>query len=68
MVLGVENERDGVTGGSIDARGVEGKDRVATDFDLSVCREDGGGKGGEDNGGKGEMHFDYLFSVSFRRS
>jgi len=67
MVLGVEDERDSVAVGSIGTRGVESKAR-ATDFDLDVCRRDGRGKGGEDNGGEGKMHLDYLFGVSFRRS
>ncbi len=47
MVLGVEDERDCVTG--------EG---AVTDLDLEVCRRDGRGKGGEDKGSDGEMHFD----------
>ena len=67
MVLGVEDELDRVTGGGIDARGCEGKGTRGTDLDLDDCRRDGGGKGGEDNGGEGEMHINYLL-VSFRRS
>jgi hypothetical protein len=60
VVLGVEDERDSVTGGGIDTRGRVGKGTGGTDLDLEVCRRDSGGKGGEDDGGKGEMHFDYL--------
>ena len=70
MVLGVEDERDVVADGSSDIRGGESK-AVVTDLDLDLCRRDGGGEGGEDGGGEGEMHFDYLFfggGVSFRRS
>ncbi len=57
MVLGVEDERDCVTGGGRDICGREGEGAV-TDLDLEVCRRDGRGKGGEDKGSDGEMHFD----------
>jgi hypothetical protein len=29
-------------------------------LDLDVCSRDGRGKGGDDNGGEGEVHIDYL--------
>jgi hypothetical protein len=56
VVLGVEDERDGVPDGSVDTRGVVSKARGA-DFDLDGCGRDGGGDGGEDNSCEGEMHF-----------
>ena len=57
MVLGAEDERNSVTCGGIDTRGRVGKAR-GTDLDLDVCRRDGRGKGGEDDGTEGEMHID----------
>jgi hypothetical protein len=65
MVLGVEDERDGVADGSIYTRGAESK-ATATDLHLDGCRRDGRGESGEDGGGEGEMHFDYLFGGVFR--
>jgi len=63
VVLGVEDERDSVTGGGIDTRGRVGKGTGGTDLDLEVCRGNGGGEGGEGNGGEREMHFDWSCRV-----
>lgn len=62
MVLGVEDERDRVTSGGVDTRRCELKGTTGTDLDLMVFRRDGGGEDGEDNGGEGEMHINYLLA------
>jgi hypothetical protein len=63
VVLGVEDKCDSVAGGGIDTRGREGKGTRGTNLDLDVCRRDGRGEGGEDDGGEGEMHIVLVFRL-----
>jgi hypothetical protein len=52
VVLGVEDERDGVTDCGCDVGGREGKLAVGTDLNREVCCRDDGDEGGEGNGSK----------------
>lgn len=61
MVLGVESERDSVADGGINLRGGVCQLAIGTNLNREVCRRDGRGKGGEDNGGEGEMHIGLCF-------
>lgn len=63
MVLGVEDERDGVTDRGVDGIGLVDELAVVTDCHRKICRGDCGGEAGKGNGSEGKMHFECLFEV-----
>jgi len=60
VVLGVENERDGVTDRGVDGSGLVDELAVVTDCHSEVCRGDCGDEAGKGNGSEGKMHFECL--------
>ena len=61
VVLGAEDERDGVTDCGCDIGGRKGKLAAGTDLNREVCCRGGGSEGGKGNGSEGEMHLDFVF-------